>query len=86
MNKLKRFVNNIKIVCMLLKRLHHAESEHPASEWNSKDVQWAIDAATEEMKEVQKANLYETRERVNDECLDVIAVCFRIIRNDMKQE
>lgn len=61
----------------IARRLVHARTEHPASEWAGKGEEYGLAAIEGEVKELRLAVLLEGPERVEDETLDVLATAVR---------
>lgn len=61
----------------IARRLVHARTEHPASEWAGKGDEYGLEVIEGEVRELRIAVRLETPQRVEDETLDVLATAVR---------
>lgn len=68
------------LVNRIADRVAHARREHP--DWQGRGEMYALDVIDGEMLELKHAVAAETRERMADEALDVIATCVRFLNRE----
>ena len=61
----------------IARRLVHARTEHPASEWEGSGDEYGLAAIEGEVRELRIAVKFEGPQRVEDETLDVLATAVR---------
>ena len=61
----------------IARRLIHARTKHPASEWAGKGDDYGLEVIEGEVRELRFAVRLETPQRVEDETLDVLATAVR---------
>lgn len=61
----------------IARRLVHARTEHPASEWEGSGDEYGLAAIVGEVRELRIAVKFEGPQRVEDETLDVLATAVR---------
>ena len=61
----------------IARRLVHARTKHPASEWSGKGDDYGLEVIEGEVRELRLAVKLEGPQRVEDETLDVIATAVR---------
>lgn len=61
----------------IARRLVHARTKHPASEWAGKGDEYGLEVIEGEVRELRFAVKLEGPQRVEDETLDVIATAVR---------
>lgn len=61
----------------IARRLVHARTKHPASEWAGRGEEYGLEVIEGEVKELRFAVRLETPQRVEDETLDVLATAVR---------
>ena len=66
-----------KCIEAIARRLIHARTKHPASEWAGRGEEYGLTAIEGEVKELRFAVMLESQERVEDETLDVLATGVR---------
>ena len=66
-----------KCIEAIARRLIHARTKHPASEWAGRGEEYGLAAIEGEVKELRFAVMLESQERVEDETLDVLATGVR---------
>ena len=66
-----------KCIEAIARRLIHARTKHPASEWAGRGEEYGLAAIEGEVKELRLAVLLEGPESVEDETLDVLATGVR---------
>ena len=66
-----------KCIEAIARRLIHARTKHPASEWAGRGEEYGLEAIEGEVKELRFAVMLESQERVEDETLDVLATGVR---------
>lgn len=65
--------------------IEYARDKHPQKEWQEMSVIDAFNALQEELNEVKFAIDNESKERMHDELLDVIAVAVRMLNEEYKK-
>ena len=66
-----------KCIEAIARRLIHARTKHPSSEWAGTGEEYGLEAIEGEVKELRFAVMLESQERVEDETLDVLATGVR---------
>ena len=66
-----------KCIEAIARRLIHARTQHPASEWAGRGEVYGLAAIEGEVKELRLAVKLEGVQRVEDETLDVLATAVR---------
>ena len=66
-----------KCIEAIARRLVHARTAHPASQWAGKGDEYGLEVIEGEVKELRFAVRLETPQRVEDETLDVLATAVR---------
>ena len=66
-----------KCIEAIARRLIHARTKHPASEWAGRGEEYGLAAIEGEVKELRFAIKLEGPQRVEDETLDVLATGVR---------
>ena len=66
-----------KCIEAIARRLIHARTKHPASEWAGRGEEYGLTAIEGEVKELRFAIKLEGPQRVEDETLDVLATAVR---------
>ena len=66
-----------KCIEAIARRLIHARTKHPASEWAGRGEEYGLEVIEGEVKELRFAVMLESQERVEDETLDVLATGVR---------
>ena len=66
-----------KCIEAIARRLIHARTKHPSSEWSGKGEEYGLEAIEGEVKELRFAVKLEGVQRVEDETLDVLATAVR---------
>ena len=66
-----------KCIEAIARRLIHARTKHPASEWAGRGEEYGLAAIEGEVKELRLAVKLEGVQRVEDETLDVLATAVR---------
>ena len=66
-----------KCIEAIARRLIHARTKHPASEWAGRGEEYGLAAIEGEVRELRIAVMLESQERVEDETLDVLATGVR---------
>lgn len=66
-----------KCIEAIARRLIHARTKHPSSEWSGRGEEYGLEAIEGEVKELRFAVMLESQERVEDETLDVLATGVR---------
>ena len=66
-----------KCIEAIARRLIHARTKHPASEWTGRGEEYGLEAIEDEVKELRLAIKLEGPQRVEDETLDVLATGVR---------
>lgn len=61
----------------IARRLVHARTKHPASEWAGRGEEYGLEVIEGEVRELRIAVRLETPQRVEDETLDVLATAVR---------
>lgn len=61
----------------IARRLVHARTEHPASEWAGRGEEYGLEVIEGEVRELRIAVRLETPQRVEDETLDALATAVR---------
>lgn len=61
----------------IARRLVHARTKHPASEWEGRGDEYGLAAIEGEVRELRIAIKLEGTQRVEDETLDVLATAVR---------
>lgn len=61
----------------IARRLVHARTKHPASEWTGRGEEYGLAAIEGEVEELRLAIKLEGPQRVEDETLDVLATAVR---------
>lgn len=61
----------------IARRLVHARTKHPASEWEGRGDEYGLEAIEGEVRELRIAVKLEGPQRVEDETLDVLATAVR---------
>ena len=61
----------------IARRLVHARTAHPASEWSGRGEEYGLEVIEGEVRELRIAVRLETPQRVEDEALDVLATAVR---------
>lgn len=68
----------------IARRLVHARTKHPASEWEGKGPKWAAGKLADELSELHRAISLEGPEREMEEAKDCAAVIVRIIGREFE--
>ena len=66
-----------KCIEAIARRLIHARTKHPSSEWSGRGEEYGLEAIEGEVKELRLAVLLEGSERDEDETHDVLATGVR---------
>ena len=66
-----------KCIEAIARRLIHARTKHPSSEWSGMGEEYGLAAIEGEVKELRLAVKLEGVQRVEDETLDVLATAVR---------
>lgn len=66
-----------RIMEAIARRLEHARTEHPPSEWAGKGDEYGLEVIEGEVRELRFAVKLEGPQRVEDETLDVLATAVR---------
>ena len=66
-----------KCIEAIARRLIHARTKHPASEWAGRGEEYGLEVIEGEVKELRLAVKLEGVQRVEDETLDVLATAVR---------
>ena len=66
-----------KCIEAIARRLIHARTKHPASEWAGRGEEYGLEVIEDEVKELRLAIKLEGPQRVEDETLDVLATAVR---------
>ena len=61
----------------IARRLVHARTKHPSSEWSGRGEEYGLEAIEGEVRELRIAVKLEGPQRVEDETLDVLATAVR---------
>ena len=66
-----------KCIEAIARRLIHARTKHPSSEWSGRGEEYGLEVIEGEVKELRLAVKFEGVQRVEDETLDVLATAVR---------